>query len=145
VGLREPATPAQWRALGPGGARALIQLASDPAETPARRARAIHGMASLDDPTVASALGGFATDANQPAEIRGAAAVALAAHDGPASVAVLAPLLNDVSAPVRAAAARALGLAGGDAAKSALQARLDAETDPGVRDALQKALTKTTN
>lgn len=140
-----PPAPESWKQLGPQALTWLRQVAGDPAETPTRRTRAIGGMAGLDDPDTGPVLQSFATDGNGLPAVRAAAALSLSAHDGPKSAEALKPLLADGNAEVRFAAARALGNAGGDVARAALQSRLDAETDPKVRDELQKSLAKLTN
>lgn len=142
---QESAPPEAWKQLGPGALTLLRQVAGDPAEIPQRRARAVAGMAWLDDPQVAPVLQSFAGDPNTLPEVRAAAALALATHEGAKSVDALKPLLTDGNADVRFAAARALGTAGGDAAKAALQGRLEAESDPRVRDEIQKSLARMTN
>jgi HEAT repeat protein len=138
-------TPDQWKALGPEALTVLRQLASDPTQPPAQRASAVGGMAYVDNPLTSDVLKSFATDPNLLAPVRESAVLALAARDGTNAVPALAPLLADGEAEVRTGAARALGNAGGAAARTALQSRLDAETDPHVRDEIQKALTRTAN
>lgn len=138
-------TPEQWKALGPEGLTLLRQVAADPAELPERRAKAVGGMAFLDDANASAVLASFATDANALPAVRQSAALALALRDGPGAVPVLTTLLGDANGGVRLAAAQALGRAGGADARTALQGRLDAETDPHVRDEIQKSLAKVTN
>jgi HEAT repeat protein len=137
--------PEQWKALGPEGLSLLRQVASDPAELPERRARAVSGMAFLDDAGSSAVLQSFATDSNALPAVRQSATLGLAVREGPHAVPMLAPLLGDGDVSVRLAAAQALGRAGGNDARTALQGRLDAETDPHVRDEIQKSLAKVTN
>jgi HEAT repeat protein len=138
-------TAEQWKALGPEALTILRQLASDPAELPTRRARAVAGMAYVDNPTASDVLKSFATDDNALPLVRKSAVLALAVRDGTNAVPVISGLLADKDQDVRTGAARALGNTGGPAARSALQGRLDAETDSHVRDEIQKALARTAN
>jgi HEAT repeat protein len=80
-----------------------------------------------------------AQDAGAAPKLRAAAVLALAGLGW--SVAALMPYLNDAVPEVRAAAAIAVARAGGADSKAALEARLEKEEDPSVREALQRALT----
>ncbi len=137
--------PEQWQALGPGALLVLRQLVSDPAEQTTLRLRAVEDMAFVDNPQTSEVLRGFATDANVISPLRKSAVMALSARDGTTATPVLSGLLGDNDADVRVGAARALGNVGGSDARTALQARLDNETDPKVREEIQKSLARVTN
>jgi HEAT repeat protein len=137
--------PDRWKALGAEALTVLRQLASDPAETPARRAAATASMAYVDNPAATEVLRAYSTDANVLPQVRQGAVQALAAREGVQAVAMLSPLLSDGDTEVRRSVAKALGDVAGPAARAALQARLAAETNPQVRDDIQKALARTAN
>ena len=143
--LSQPNTsPEAWKTI-PDAAVWLRQIAGDATQPPQQRARATEALGTLDAPEAGPALLAFAGDANELAAVRSAAIVALAVRGGPASAQGLSGYLADANAEVRLGAAHALGIAGGEPAKNALQSRLDAETDPKVRDEIQKSLAKITN
>ncbi|MBS2028331.1 MAG: HEAT repeat domain-containing protein [Deltaproteobacteria bacterium] len=143
--LNQPSTtPDAWKAI-PDATYALRQIAGDPTMPPQQRAKATEALGTVDGPEVATALQTLASDANELPAVRSAAIVAMAVRGGPASAQGLSGYLADANAEVRLSAAHALGIAGGEPAKNALQARLDAETDPKVRDEIQKSLAKMTN
>jgi HEAT repeat protein len=135
----------QWKQLGPEALTVLRQIAADPAELPTRRARAAASMAYVDNPAASDTIKGLASDVNALPLVRKSAVLALAARDGTNAVPALTGLLADNDLDVRSASARALGSAGGAGAKTALQSRLDTETDPKVRDEIQKSLAKIAN
>lgn len=135
----------RWKVLGPEALTVLRQLASDPAETPGRRAAATLSIAYVDNPAATEILRSYATDANVLPAVRQSAVHALAVREGTTGVAALTPLLADGDADVRLSAAKALGDVGGPAARTALQARLATESSPPVRDEIQKALARTAN
>ena len=135
----------RWRALGPEALTVLRQLASDPAEIPARRAAATASIAYVDNPAATEVLRAYATDANVLPQVRQSAVQALGAREGVQAVPMISPLLSDGDPDVRRGAAKELGDVAGPAARAALQSRLAAETNPQVRDDIQKALARTAN
>jgi HEAT repeat protein len=134
-----------WKGLGPGVLDVLSQLSSDAAQPLALRAQAALSLAWAVEPEASACAQALATDAHAPAGVRQQAAMAWALRDGTGAIVGLLPLLADPEAPLRAGAAGALGVAGGPDARDALTKRLEVETEPSVREALQKALARAVN
>jgi HEAT repeat protein len=129
------------KAFGPGTFEALASIADDEGAPPEVRARALASLSYLDDPRAPAELT-RALQAAQSSLLVRTALFGLARVRGNAAVAQIAPFLSDRNPTLRLAAAEALGRIGGAAAQHALQQRRDAETDPAVRDALARALSK---
>jgi HEAT repeat protein len=73
--------------------------------------------------------------------VRSALAV-LAKTEGAEAIPAIAAKLSSHDATVRRAAAEALGEIGGPKARAALQKQLDAEDQPEVRAAIERAMAK---
>ena len=74
--------------------------------------------------------------------VRAATLRGLIAVEGPDALSVIRPLLRDPRPAVRITASDALGFLATPEAREALQVRLDSETDPQVRTALERALAR---
>jgi HEAT repeat protein len=139
--LLAASAPAQeWRGLDAEAVGVLQQIINDPASAPKTRVAAVGALAFLGDLGGSKALAGICADVNQLAELRVAAVLALATL-GESSLSVIRTLLSNASPTIRTAAATALARIGGSEARTALEARVEKEEDPSVRDALQRALT----
>jgi len=132
---------ATLKAFGAGTFETLSAIAEDEELPVEVRVRALASLSYLDDRRVATELLRTVQGAKSPLFLR-TALFGLARVKGNAAVGDIAPYLQNANPTVRLAAAEALGRLGSSAARAALQARLDGETNAAVRDALARALSK---
>jgi HEAT repeat protein len=132
---------------GRGVFHALDAIFRDRTAKLATRGRALASMANLDDERgfaeLHEVLNSPSTGGSQVFFAR-VSIGALARAQGARAVRAIAGAFVWKDPTVRIAGAEALGQIGGPDARGALQHQLDEESDPGVRDALQKALAKAT-
>jgi HEAT repeat protein len=129
-----------WRALGPETLQVLVSLYNDGSEPPYVRLRAVGAAAHYPSPAARTFLLGVARAPGQNDLFVRAAVLALGRAFDQRAVDAVKSFLGHRDAVVREAAARALGRMGGPEATRALRARMDEETDPQVRSALDRAL-----
>jgi HEAT repeat protein len=137
--IDRPVSDGQWRALPPGAREYLALVAEDPTAFPARRARALEGLAAIGgDAAVHQRL---ATDPAAPYAVRHSAIRGLAALVPPERASqALAPLLTaDRDLRVRATAADALGRAAPSAGCPSVRAQVQREGSD-ARRAYRRAL-----
>lgn len=134
----------QWKSLGPAGLQVLQQVASDAAELPTRRARAVAGMALVDAPGARAAVEAWCVDRNALPLVRRSAVLAFGAAFGKEALPTLGALLDDTELDVRVAAVRGLGAQPSPETRALLEKRLTTEADVGVRNELQRALARAT-
>lgn len=133
-------TAEQLRALGDGVGSELLAIATDASVPLSRRARAVSALQHFrSDAAVAWLAVELST--GEPI-LRRKAAWSLAILEGDAAIPALGAALADPDVQLRMAAAHALGGLGTPAAKVALQARLDAETDAVVRATLTQEVSR---
>jgi hypothetical protein len=149
LGAREHViTAAEVKSLGEHADRLLIAAASDGKSSRWRRARAL--VALRFAPSSESLAFLRAVIDEKKSFVEGAEVLELAAAAGslapygPEALPDLLPLVTHASADVRHSVAQTLGsvyeVSGAPEAESALRARLYVERDPGVRDAVARAL-----
>jgi HEAT repeats len=125
-------------ALGEGVDAELLAIAADPEVPITRRGRAVTALQYYPSDGVRSYLESVLSPTNDPL-LRRKAVGSLAAF-GPSSVPVISAQLSDPDVQMRIAAAQALGVVADPTAKAALQAALNAESDPAARDELKRAV-----
>ena len=139
-GYEETASPDSLKAL-PGDVPATLRaIVADSSLTQTQRARAIHALGWFPDDTnrallVAHARGGNPMFARK-------AVYALANGWGDQAIDELTVALANPDVQTRMAAASALGHMATPSAKLALEARLAYETDPTVRNTIEKQMGK---
>lgn len=135
-----------WSLIGPSALQKLQAVANDPAVPMERRTRAVAAMAWVPDKAAVSLLRAmvFVPDGGpgEASGLRAEATLALIRRLGPGGVMELQSLLADQDPLVREAAARGLGIVGGADAQSALEARIEQEPSPAVRERIQQSLTQ---
>ncbi len=136
------ATEADWKLLGAGAMHILVQIYSDRAAPPSKRARAVDSLAQVDSPDATAKLKAILADSSVGPQYRSTAAVALGRREGPAATQWIHPLLGDSNRHVREAAIRGLASVGGDQARRSLEDRLPKEEDPNLREFIQRSLIK---
>jgi HEAT repeat protein len=136
----DPATEADWRALGAGVDAELLAIATDVRLSHTRRANAVFALGFFPSARARAFLAGLAADAAADGIFRRKAVHALANGYGEGALAELRAALASTDAQLRAAAARAVAKIGAPTAERALEARLAVESDPMVRDTLAAAL-----
>jgi HEAT repeat protein len=141
-GYERVPTEADFAPLGAAALPALEAIRADPASLPTTRSRAVSAMGLLKDPAAVERLKGLAADAELEESQRSAALLALAHRAGEGALPQLAPLLDDPNPRLRDSAARAVARVGTPDARKSLEGRLEKESDPGVREAIQQNLTK---
>lgn len=135
------ASPTTWRGY-PETVVPFTEFASTSSEAPELRVRALHALASVESPEAFAALHDIIRNDKLDVVFRSEAVMAVASGSGKASLDALLPLLTGPDAALRQSTARALGVVGGPVAQSSLEAQLETETTPDVRDAIQQSLTK---
>jgi len=144
AGIERAPTAERVKRLGAGVDLVLIEIADDPATTATRRARAIRALAWAPSSSARAYLHDLiarrsaATGGMEVIEL-GAALVSLAPY-GPTELPLVLRFVAHASADVRQGAAITLGTLGGAEALAALRARSAVERDPGVREALARAI-----
>ena len=145
-GTCEPDDASVWSLIGSSALQKLQAVANDPAAPMEKRTRAVAAMAWVPDQAAVSLLRAmvFIPDggAGEASGLRAEAALALIRRLGPGGVMELQSLLADQDPLVREAAARGLGIVGGADAQSALEARIEQEPSPAVRERIQQSLTQ---
>ncbi|MHB1846531.1 MAG: HEAT repeat domain-containing protein [Deltaproteobacteria bacterium] len=132
----------QIRGLGTGTLRALIAVYHDTTKPEGERARALQAISYIDDGRARAELR-LALERPEVAPLyKRTALFGLARSGGSTSIPEVAEALDSPDVSVRSAAAEALGQIGGPQARDALAHRLESETDPKVRAALQRSLAK---
>jgi hypothetical protein len=132
---------AEIHGLGPGATSILDAAAHDERRPSSERAHALRALAFAES-DAQTRLQRDAEDAHFPRELRLEAVRALLHRLGRAGAPVVQPVLDDPDPKLRVEVARALGALGGPLARQVLEARLDKESDAGIREALQKSLTE---
>ena len=133
-------TAAQLTALGDGVADELMDIAADSDVASSRRGRAVSALGDFPSDDTLAFLSKQLGDTDASSILRRKAAYALAAGWGEQAVKPLSDALSDSDVQLRIAAAGALADVSGDAAKGALNARLEAEDSDAAREAIEKAL-----
>ncbi len=134
-------TAQHWRALGPQAPDVLEPIATDPAEFPTRRARALQGLVVVAPDRAARLVGVLARDEQQPVVVRVAAMRGAGEVLTPAkAISELKPVLHSArSAGLRGAAAEVLSARkGGCEVVKAQAARERAEDREAYRRALSR-------
>jgi HEAT repeats len=120
---------------------ALIELATDPSESPHKRANAIASLRFFADVGAARAeLFARASDASALPMVRRSAVRALVSAYGDEALSAVAPLLAQADADLRQTAVKALGAAGSPRARELLERHAAVEGDANVKLALRRAL-----
>ncbi len=143
-GYERVPTDEEWKRLGPEALPALEKIYRDASALPSKRSRAVSGMAQVDNPRANEVLKEIVLDPKSEQHLRATAMLALGYRGGPEAIAALEPMLAHDEPALREGAARALAKVGTPQAKQPLEERLDRETDPVVREAIQQSLTKLT-
>lgn len=144
AGIERAPTADSIKRLGAGVDLVLIEIADDPASTPFRRGRAIRALQWAPSSSARAYLHeliarkGAATGGMDVIEL-GAALVSLVPY-GAAELPLALRFVAHPSADARQGAAIALGALGGAEALPALRARASVERDPGVREAIARAI-----
>jgi len=137
-------SPEQWRALPNGGDAALIQIVTDPQESPTVRARALDGLAVRGAPVSVAPIRALVEGTSTDATVRRAAIRALVRFysiDAAGVEAAVGAALRHSDPLVREAVVKAVGpLAGEASVRAILQAHAEQETNALVREALAAAL-----
>lgn len=135
-----PVAPEAWRALGPGAAGALADVAASREERPSRRARALEGLAAFGGARAEALHLELARDGSAPRALRGAAVRGLGRLLPPARLAAEAlPLLEDRDASVRSQAAAVLARRAPAQACAPIRARAAREPSaPGLARAARR-------
>jgi HEAT repeat protein len=135
--FEEPIREADLAALGDGVDAELMEIADDAQVPASRRGRAVTGLQYYKTDTVRTYLEKQLK--GDVSLLRRKAAASLAAW-GPTAVPALTPVLSDSDVQLRIAVAQALGRIGDESARKALQERLASESEPVVKEAIDKAL-----
>ncbi|MDP2317375.1 MAG: HEAT repeat domain-containing protein [Pseudomonadota bacterium] len=136
----EPASAADWRALGEGAGAELYAVAQDTSLSHTRRAGAVYALGFFPTEAHRAYLAALATTDGADSLLRRKAVYALGAGWGDRAVPDLARALAAPDSQLRAATARALGKVGTPTAQEALRARLATESDAMVRTTLTTVL-----
>jgi len=143
-GYELPATAADFKRLGEGTDRVLVDIAADPATHPARTLRALAALSFV--PTTAGRdhcrrviRDEGSADAGLPVLQVAACAHTLGAF-GPAMAPELEGLLSHPSAEVRQGAVRGIEASGAAASVPVLKRQLAVEPDASVRQRLEQAV-----
>ena len=139
-GIEDPATEADWAALGSEAGAELLAIAKDATALPTQRGNALVALGYFPTDEARTHLSSVVRDESGESLLRRKACFGLARGWKDAAVADLSAALASADVQVRSTAARALGEVGSSSAKSALTARLSAETNASVRDAVSRAL-----
>jgi len=125
-----------WRRLGPDTLLTLVALYDDPSTPFFVRMRAVSAAAHYPTPATKTFLEAVARAPGQRDLIVRRALVALGEAFGPDALSSVRPYLAHPEPSVREGAARTIAAMGTPAARAALEARANVETDPTVRAAL---------
>lgn len=136
----EPATAADWRALGDGAAVELLAIAQDGALSHTKRANAIVALGWFPNDAHRAFLAGMVATETQDSLFRRKAVYALGNGWADGALPELNAALAAPDVQLRAAAARVLGRIGTPAAQDALRARLALEGEGMVRNEITKLL-----
>jgi HEAT repeat protein len=139
-GIEEPATAADWSALGAAAAPELLAITKDPAALPTQRGNALVALGHFPSAETKSMLSGVVRDTGADTLLRRKACTGLALAFGDEALADLGVALADADVQLRSSAARAIGSVGTPAAKAALEARLGTESNASVRTAISQSL-----
>jgi hypothetical protein len=138
-GFEDVPSDEAWRGVD-NALPALIELYADRSEPAHLRLRAVSAVGAFRQPAARTFLLAVANADGQTDLFVRAAVSALGHAFGRDAVADLTPFLSHRVTVVREAAARSLGRIGDEASRRALRARLGAERDPTVRQAIEHAL-----
>ncbi len=136
----DPATAADWRALGDGAAAELFAIAQDGALSHTKRGNAIVALGWFPAESHRRYLANLAVSEVEDSLFRRKAVFALGNGWGAGALPELTTALQASDKHLRAAAATALGKVGTPAAADALRARLAVESDAMVRGTLTTTL-----
>lgn len=136
----DPATEADWKALGAGVDAELLAIAQDASLSHTRRANAVFALGFFPSANVRTYLAGLVADEPADGIFRRKAVYALANGYGEGALPELRGALASSDVHLRAATARAVAKIGTPTAKKALEERLAVESDRMVRDTLTAAL-----
>lgn len=125
-----------WRRLGPETLLTLVALYDDPSTPFFVRMRAVSAAAHYPTPATKTFLEAVARAPGQRDLIVRRAIVALGEAFGADALSSVRPYLAHPEPTVREGAARTIAAMGTPAARAALEARANVETDPTVRAAL---------
>lgn len=125
-----------WRRLGPDTLLTLVALYDDPSTPFFVRMRAVSAAAHYPTPATKTFLEAVARAPGQRDLIVRRAIVALGQAFGADALASVRPYLAHPEPSVREGAVRTIAAMGTPAARAALEARANVETDPTVRAAL---------
>jgi hypothetical protein len=139
-GIENPATEADWIALGSGAATELIAVANDANALPTHRGNALVALGYFPSSTTEALLTQWVVGEGSDSLLRRKACLGLARGFGDNAVSSLTVALSSADVQLRAAAGRALGEIGSEAAKAAISTRLSTESNASVRDTLSRAL-----
>jgi len=139
-GYERAPTPEDFRALGEGAQAELLEIAADADAPTTRRGRALTALAFYPNTETRAVLDATLADAESKSLLRRKAAYAVGVGFGADAIPALTAALGDADPQLRMAAASALGAVGTDAAKAALSARRDLETEDAVRTVLNTFL-----
>ena len=129
----------EWRRLGPGTLAVLVALFEAPETPPYVRLRAVAATAAFPSDVARAFLLRVARSATSDLIAR-EALLTLGRAFGEGVRGELAPFLAHRVPLLREAAARALGRIGSPACRALLEARLETEGHPAVREAMSRAL-----
>ncbi len=140
-GMEDAPTAARLTALGPGVKAELMDISADASQKRSVRARALHALGWFPDADTRAVLQSALTG-DDPLMAR-KAVYGLANGWGSAALAPLTEALASPDVQLRSAAARALGSVDSPDARAALDARLQLEQTPAVRESIERALQPT--
>jgi HEAT repeat protein len=132
----------EWTTLGPGAAAVLRAIAADSSQLATRRGRAATALRHFPDADTRSLHERLVADTSAPSVVRRKAALALALSAGELAVPALQPLLQSDDKRLREGVVKALGRIRSPAAVSALQASLDSEPKPYLKEEIRKAIAR---
>lgn len=131
-----------WAAVPAGASEVLSATVADGGVLLKTRVHAVEGLAWVQDARAADVLRAVIADGSMVPSVRSAAITSLARRLGRGGVPELQALLSVPEPNLRAAAARSLAVVGGADAQAALEARLESEESPELREVIQMSLTQ---
>lgn len=139
-GIEDVPTEADWRRIGDGVLRHLMDLANDTREPPFVRLRAVGATAAFPRPAVRTFLLAMGRAGGQSDLMIAEVVNALGRAFGDGALRELGDYLRHEEPVVREAAARQLGRLESERARAALRTQLRVERLPHVRTTIERAL-----
>lgn len=130
----------QWQALGPQGEAALREIAADAKQPRTRRGRAMSALAHFPSPQTQALVQQILADPGAPVLLKRKALRTATVAFGEQGLALAQPFLHHEDKRLRESAILAIGQLKTPQARQLLQARLDVEPAPYLKEVLHQTL-----